>query len=95
LSSASLSVLKRLITESHILNQSDSLWPEPSKEGYQKLEIMFGKKHISLVTSKLGSLVSIAREKDPESLRIFYYFVQDLKSFVFSLISLHFKINPI
>nr|KYP34115.1 Protein mago nashi isogeny [Cajanus cajan] len=32
---------------------------------------------------------------DPEGLRIFYYLVQDLKCFVFSLISLHFKIKPI
>lgn len=90
-----MNVLKRLIVESTIMNQSDNLWPEPAKEGHQKLEIVFGKQHISLLTSKLGSLVSIANEKDPESLRTFYYFVQDLKAFVFSLISLHFKIKPI
>lgn len=77
------------------MDQSDTLWPEPAREGHQKLEIIYGMKHISLLTSKLGSLVSIAREKDPESLRVFYYFVQDLKSLVFSLISLHFKIKPI
>nr|XP_009775263.1 PREDICTED: protein mago nashi homolog [Nicotiana sylvestris] len=33
--------------------------------------------------------------KDLDGLRIFYYLVQDLKCFVFSLISLHFKIKPI
>ncbi len=33
--------------------------------------------------------------RDPEGLRAFYYLVQDLKCFVLSLISLHFKINPI
>ena len=32
---------------------------------------------------------------DPEGLRVFYYLVQDLKCFVFSLISLHLKIKPI
>lgn len=33
--------------------------------------------------------------RDPEGLRAFYYLVQDLKCFVISLISLHFKIKPI
>ncbi len=33
--------------------------------------------------------------RDPEGLRGFYYLVQDLKCFVFSLIGLHFKIKPI
>jgi len=33
--------------------------------------------------------------RDPEGLRTFYYLVQDLKCLVFSLIGLHFKINPI
>lgn len=31
--------------------------------------------------------------KDPDGLRIFYYLVQDLKSLVFSLIGLHFKVR--
>lgn len=30
---------------------------------------------------------------DPEGLRVFYYLVQDLKALVFSLISLHFKVQ--
>lgn len=33
--------------------------------------------------------------KDPNGLKVFYYLVQDLKCFVFALISLHFKIKPI
>jgi len=33
--------------------------------------------------------------QDPEGLRVFYYLVQDLKCFVFSLINLHMKIKPI
>ena len=35
------------------------------------------------------------QSKDPEGLRAFYYLVQDLKCLVFSLISSHFKIQPI
>lgn len=31
--------------------------------------------------------------KDPEGLRVLYYLVQDLKCFVFSLITLHFKVR--
>lgn len=44
-------------------------------------------------TSKLSSLVEVQDSKDPEGLRAFYYLVQDLKAFVFSLISLHFKVK--
>ena len=63
--------------------------------GRQELEIVMGNEHISFTTSKIGSLVDVQSSKDPEGLRIFYYLVQDLKCFVFSLISLHFKIKPI
>jgi len=41
------------------------------------------------------SLLSVIVCRDPEGLRTFYYLVQDLKCLVFSLIGLHFKINPI
>lgn len=43
--------------------------------------------------AKIGSLVDVQDSKDPEGLRNFYYLVQDLKCFVFSLISLHFKVR--
>lgn len=43
-------------------------------------------------TAKIGSLVDVNDSEDPEGLRVFYYLVQDLKSLVFSLISLHFKV---
>ena len=42
-----------------------------------------------------GSLLDVTNSADPEGLRVFYYLVQDLKCFVFSLISLHLKIKPI
>ncbi|KAF7121145.1 hypothetical protein RHSIM_Rhsim13G0168700 [Rhododendron simsii] len=70
-------------------------WPEPDRVGRQELEIVMGNEHISFTTSKIGSLVDVQSSKDPEGLRIFYYLVQVLKCFVFSLISLHFKIKPI
>ena len=57
--------------------------------------VFLGEEHISFTTAKIGSLVDVNQSKDPEGLRAFYYLVQDLKCFVFSLIGLHFKIKPI
>ena len=45
-------------------------------------------------TSKIGSLLEVHESRDPEGLKNFYYLIQDLKCFVFSLISLHFKVHP-
>ncbi|CAA6666939.1 unnamed protein product [Spirodela intermedia] len=73
---------RRIIAESEIMKEDDNNWPEPDRVGRQELEI-------------IGSLVDVQTSRDPEGLRIFYYLVQDLKCFVFSLISLHFKIKPI
>ena len=86
---------KRIIDESEIVSEDDSLWPQPDRVGRQELEIVLGDTHISFTTSKIGSLVDVNSSKDPEGLRCFYYLVQDLKCLVFSLISLHFKIKPI
>jgi protein mago nashi len=70
--------------------------------GRQELEICMGDQHIAFTvensnvqTAKIGSLTDVQKSSDPEGLRVFYYLVQDLKSLVFSLISLHFKIKPI
>ena len=63
--------------------------------GRQELEIVLGDEPISFTTAKIGSLLDVQESKDPEGLRIFYYLVQDIKCFVFSLIGLHFKIKPI
>ncbi|KAI3783564.1 hypothetical protein L1987_42648 [Smallanthus sonchifolius] len=92
------SVLKecrRIVSDSEIMKEDDNNWPEPDRVGRQELEIVMGNEHISFTTSKIGSLMDVQTSKDPEGLRIFYYLVQDLKCFVFSLISLHFKIKPI
>jgi len=92
---AVVSELKRIIEDSEIMKEDDHNWPEPDRGGKQELEIVLGDEHISFTTSKIGSLLDVQESQDPEGLRIFYYLVQDLKCFVFSLISLHFKINPI
>ncbi|MED6143813.1 Protein mago nashi 2 [Stylosanthes scabra] len=86
---------RRIISDSKIMKEDDNNWPEPDRVGRQELEIVMGNEHISFTTSKIGSLVDVQSSADPEGLRIFYYLVQDLKCFVFSLISLHFKIKPI
>ncbi|KAJ3190296.1 hypothetical protein HDU85_000591 [Gaertneriomyces sp. JEL0708] len=94
-SKAMMSELKRIVEESEILKEDDALWPVPDRVGRQELEIVCGDTHIAFTTAKIGSLVDVNDSKDPEGLRVFYYFVQDLKCLVFSLISLHFKIKPI
>merc|ERR1712072_1106515 len=65
------------------------------KRMVEDAEIMKEDEHISFTTSKIGSLLDVQESKDPEGLRVFYYLVQDIKCFVFSLINLHFKIKPI
>jgi len=87
--------LKRIIAESEIMKEDDSMWPEPDRIGTQELEIVMNNEHISFTTSKIGSLLDVQESKDEEGLRTFYYLVQDLKCFVFALISLHFKIKPV
>ncbi|KAI9359822.1 mago nashi-like protein 2 [Pilaira anomala] len=94
-SSAVIEELKRIIADSEVMKEDDSQWPTKNVVGSQEIEIRLGNEHISFETSKLSSLVEVQESKDPEGLRAFYYLVQDLKAFVFSLISLHFKIKPI
>ncbi|CAL5073769.1 unnamed protein product [Urochloa decumbens] len=86
---------RRIIEASEVMKEDDRNWPVPNHIGRQELEIVMDNEHISFTTSKIGSLVDVQASRDPEGLRIFYYLVQDLKCFVFSLISLHFKIKPI
>lgn len=77
------------------ISEDDVNWPKPDKNGRQELEIVLGNEHISFTTSKIGSIVDVQNSKDPNGLRVFYYLVQDLKCFVFSLISLHFRVSTI
>lgn len=47
------------------------------------------------VVAKIGSLLDVQNSKDPEGLKQFYYFVQDLKCFALSLLNVHMKVRPI
>lgn len=38
-------------------------------------------------------MADVQRCKDQDGLRVFYYLVQDLKCFVYSLIGLHFRVS--
>ncbi|KAB0393386.1 hypothetical protein E2I00_001441 [Balaenoptera physalus] len=60
-----------------------------------ELEIIIGDEHISFMISKIDSFIDVNHSKDPEGLRVFYYFLQDLKCLVFGLTELHFNIKPI
>jgi protein mago nashi len=95
LSQHTVQEIARIVREAGIMQEDDSDWPMPNKGGKQELEIRLDDQHVFFVTSKIGSLVDVEDSSDPEALRVFYYFVQDLKCLVFSLIKLHYKIKPI
>ncbi len=89
---------KRIVLTSGIKSLDDSKWPlfDTSKETRrQELEIKIGNEHLAFTCEEIGSLSHVLKSNDPEGLKLFYYLVTDLKCFVFSLISLHFKIKPI
>lgn len=92
---AVLAEAKRIVMTSEISKESDSTWPEGDRVGTQELEIVLGDDHVTLSTTKIGSLLDVQSSKDPEGMRVFYYVVQDLKALVFSLINLHVKLRPI
>ena len=74
---------------------TDKNWPKPDKIGKQELTIRIGKKEVHLETSKIGSYGEVQKTEDPEGLTVFFYLVQDIKCFVFSMVNLHFRIKPI
>lgn len=86
---------RKIVEEGGVLECDDAKWPYPDRVGKQELEVVAGGEHIAFTTSKIGSLLDVQSSEDPEGLRDFYYIVQDLKCFVFSLMSLHFKIKPL
>ncbi|KAF1741234.1 hypothetical protein MXB_1746 [Myxobolus squamalis] len=95
--------LKRIILQSEIMKENDEQWPLPDNEGRQELEIVSADQHISFATTKIGTLSDVNscsyttfffNLRDPEGLKRLYFLAQDLKCFVFFLISLHFRINP-
>ncbi|BGP06312.1 hypothetical protein JCM10049v2_002133 [Rhodotorula toruloides] len=94
LSDATLKEFQRIVAESEITKEDDSKWPQKSVIGKQEFECRMAPYHLAFQTAKIGSLVDVQNSDDPEGLRVFYYLVQDLKIFVYSLISLHFHIKP-
>ncbi|KAJ8961452.1 hypothetical protein NQ318_014700 [Aromia moschata] len=54
--------LKRIIIDSEIMQEDDSLWPPPDRIGRQELEIVIKDEHISFTTSKTGSLVDVSKK---------------------------------
>ena len=100
LSSAVLDEFERIVRTSGILElpkDVDKRWPTPDgRTGSQELDVLLGDSDcIAWRTIKIFSLSEISRSKDPSSLEIFHNLVQDLKSFVLSLINMHFKARPI
>ena len=94
-SQSTLNVACQLIRSSGILDLKEVKFPEPDEKGCQEVEFGTRDRKVSLTTSKIMSLQEIARSRDVEGLKCFYYLVQDLKCFCFSLINLHFRIKPI
>lgn len=96
LSPAVVDQTRRIIEESGITKVDDSAWPEPDDRcRRQELEIKIGNEHIAFACAEIGSLLDVQNSADPEGLRNFYYLTQDLKTLIFSLVSLHFRIRPI
>lgn len=84
--------MRRVVLESGILECKDQEWPKPDKIGKQELVVRVGNREVSLQTSKIGSYAEVQKTKDPTGLTVFFYLVQDLKCFVFSLVNLHFRV---
>lgn len=87
--------MRRIVVESGILDKSDKEWPKPDKIGKQELHLRVGDREVKFQTSKIGSFSEVQKTGDPEGLTCFFYLVQDLKCFVFSLVNMHFRIKPI
>ncbi|CDR95222.1 mago nashi protein, putative [Babesia bigemina] len=94
LTRAVIAEMKRIVLESEITSEDHTDWPIPDRVGRQELELKIEGKRYTYSTSKIGSLSDVQNSKDPNGMRVFYYLVQDLKCFVFSLISLCFRVGP-
>ena len=85
---------RRIIEESGIIEVDPSSWPQAT-DRKQELEVKIGETHMTFACAEIGSLLDVQKSDDPEGLKNFYYLVQDLKTLVFSLIALHFRIKPL
>ncbi len=96
ISPAVVDEIRRIVLESHITSVDDSSWEQMKDKSMrrQELEIKIGNEHLAFTCPEILSMADVQKSCDPEGLKNFYYLVQDLKTFIFSLISLHFKIKP-
>ena len=85
---------RRIIEESGIIEVDPKSWPQAT-DRKQELEVKIGETHMTFACAEIGSLLDVQKSDDPEGLKNFYYLVQDLKTLVFSLIALHFRIKPL
>jgi protein mago nashi len=90
-----LDEIRRIIEESEIMKQDDTDWPRPGPIGRQELEITLNSEKINFQTTKISSFAEVQESRDSQGMRILYYFIQDIKSLIFSLISLHFRVRPV
>ena len=70
-----LAEVKRIVTESNIVQEDDKHWPEPKEDGRQEFEVVLGNQHISFATAKMARCLT-QDSADPEGLRTFYYLVR-------------------
>jgi len=84
----------RIIEESEIMRQDDKNWPRPNNAGKQELEIRYLEEGINFITSTMGTSTDLHESLDPAGMQVLYYFVQDIKTLIFSIINMHFKVRP-
>ncbi|EKE42506.1 mago nashi protein [Entamoeba nuttalli P19] len=85
--------IQDIISQSHILIQTDAHWPNNINGSRQELEIEMNDNHIFFVTSKFGTLNEIRQSKDPQGLLIFYNFINDLICLLTTLTKSHSNIH--
>ena len=85
---------RRMIEESGIVEVDPTSWPQAT-DRKQELEVKMGETHMTFACAEIGSLLDVQKSDDPEALKIFYYLTQDIRTLVFSLVSLHFRIKPL
>merc|ERR1712222_68137 len=94
LSKECLYELEKMFDDTNLAHYNDKLWPSPDGDGCQELEIFVNNDHYLYSTKKLGSIIHIEKSSDPDGLTKFHFFVQDLKCFLISALSIQLKIYP-
>ncbi len=79
---------KRILRNSNIEKIPDS---RHFPTGKQEFELNSGELNLNFNLSKINSIVEISDEK----MKNFYYLILNLKSLIFSIINIHFRIRPV